>query len=398
MKHILVLVFALAAVSASAYAFSYDIYGNKGTCEDNNGFWCYRCQGTGENIFNKDTCVASSLNCTYSCSTVCGAGCSVNSQCASNLTSDSCQYAGACSSCNCVYAESYCPQNGTIANGFCYYGARYCGYTGCSVNKCLLATDQVCDPATGCVQGTGQPIGEMYEDYRCSGSDVYAKKTTYMCNATACSYSKYDTLVERCPNGCIDGQCDDGACSLNGLVFDCNRLDGFYTGRYCNGNDVYREYRNYTCGNNECAFVVKEILQESCSKCSNGACTVPDSINGNNNGNENNQQPETIPLYEKTLNIGKRIYNGWLFGHGDLVVSTQGRSGTVSFTVTDTNNFGALSVTADTNTLFYGKPGKGTISVPFTEANTIIFTTTSSGWLFFAPATYDIRYVTVEYA
>ena len=397
MRNTAVLLFCAFAISASVYAFSYDIYKTKDVCETNNGFWCYRCQGTGENGLGKDTCLPSSANCTYSCSTVCGADCTANSQCISNLTDDSCQYAGSCSSCRCVYTEEYCPQNGTISSGYCYYGNRQCGYTGCSVSKCALAAGQVCDPANGCVAGTN---GESFEDYRCVNNDVYAKKTLYVCNATACSYSKYDTLVERCGQGCIDGRCDDGTCNLNGLVFDCNRLDGYFGSRFCLGSAVYRTYRNYSCGGSECSYAETQIKEMDCNYCKDGTCS--EMTNTDNNSNPVNKpavNTSNDALPGRTLIMGKKIYNGWLFGRGDLAVSTKiGSRGTVNFTVADTNNFGTLSVVSGTNTLFYGKPGKGNMLLHFSDSTgNIIFTTSSSGWLLFAPATYDVRYVVVEY-
>ncbi len=397
--------FFLAVLLIAGTAFAACSYTDKGSCETSGCFWCYRCQGVEENTFHLDTCVDSNGQCNYGCSRVCGAECATNSDCGIwlNESDDMCHSNGQCSICNCTYSESFCPGNGTIKDGICYYGARDCGSTGCAMSHCVLKEGDICNPDTGCIY-TGSMNNNYTEDYRCDGSKVMATQVFYTCNATNCLYSKSDAFIEDCPGGCDDGKCLDVLCNDYGIIFDCNRLDGYYDESHCIGSDIYRTYRDYKCVNNECTYTPNEVKQGVCQKCSEGKCTNETTIQViYTNYTPPVQVPRnttTAPVIpEMTSHLGGSAYNGFLFGSGDVIIETfRGESGMIEFSVDSTNNFGTLFVTSEGKTLYAGKPKAGRYNINFTNiGSSIKFSTTTSGWFFFAPAFYEIKQITVSY-
>jgi len=81
----------------------------------------------------------------------------------------------------------------------------------------------------------------------CQSGDVYRSRTCHDrgCSADSCfddPYIEYE-LVEECPSGCDSGQCLI-QCTTDS---DCG-TDGFVAGtETCSADDVYQDYRTYTC-------------------------------------------------------------------------------------------------------------------------------------------------------
>lgn len=398
-------IFAANAMTTQCSQFS-----NEQGCENSGCSWCDRCSEKEINNYAADKCVDSNLQCTYSCSKTCGANCTTDSDCAANLTDTTCFFAGKCGTCKCSYQSVGCQKNGTIKEQYgdqiCYYGPRSCTSSGCSVSSCALRAGQICDPFDGCVSCGQDYCGgnEFIIDKKCAGSDIIGKKINYFCGGGQCNVTS-SSYLEKCKNGCNNAQCRDELCNINGLNTDCNKFDGYYGETYCKGNDVYKEYRDYKCGSNECAYTGSEVKVASCSDCQNGRCYdtgVVVNINSSASGaqgssagqgggaspreNSNASLPSTIS--------GGRVYNGFFFGSNSINTKLNGK-GEIKFKVMRTNGVGTLTIENNGQAVLSTR-ATGDYSLHFSDSNLKIYTT-SSGWLFFMPAVYDVGNIDVIY-
>lgn len=408
-----VLLLFLAILAYPTFSASCSFQTSESACEASGCFWCEGCVNNMlGNGLGGDKCVPSSLDCTYSCSMQCGAQCQTNANCQGNITDNTCYYGGICNSCSCVYKQDLCPKNGTIINDeirTCYYSTRLCGTNGCSVQSCAMSEGQICDPENGCRFAATDTLG----DYNCRGTELHANLITYNCNATECVYSKMDTLVERCGNGCNNGKCNEKLCDIYGVKRLCSQQDGFYGDRYCAGNDIYQSYRTYSCGTNECTFTEEARKVSSCdrgmtpsasgSSCQAGKCVDPGQIIYVNYSQPPSQPPsqpainiEPTNAPKVVQNVGGRLFNGLLFGSNKIILPASG-SGQINFTIKQTNRLGALVVEADKRIIFEGNAAPDTYSVPFSASRTMSIYTRSSGWIFFTPAVYDVRSITLSF-
>lgn len=403
MKHAVLILITISIFVTFIAVVSADCssYPNENSCKTNSCFWCNRCAGNSFNLINNygaDKCVSSNLNCTYSCSKLCGSDCSANVDCQNNLSDTDCFYAGACSACKCLYQRSSCPRPGTIQNNAvtdgnavirtCYYGNRQCSSTGCVINTCTLGANSLCHPDDGCITPS--------QESKCVGDDIYTKKQLYSCNATFCSFTKSDfTFTEKCATGCTEGKCNEQPCGYNGIQLNCSTLNGYYS-RYCIGNDVYVEKRDYKCTSDKCEYASSSVKQTTCRECYKGQCVQPSQIIL--------ISPQEPTLRQEINNItyttnrtyaGGRLYNGLLFGSNEINIDVQG-TGRINFSIARTNSMGELVIQSG-RVIFKGKAGPGDYSIPFSNSTRIKFYTTSSGWLLFAPAVYDIGLIMASY-
>lgn len=409
MKYIVAafILFSLVFLIHPANAASCSSYSSETSCKNADCTWCGRCGSAAFNQINNyaaDKCVDSNLQCSYSCSTFCGSQCQSNADCQHNLTDSDCFYNGICSGCSCNYKHSDCPKNGTVlqANGSqtCYFGKRECSSTsGCVISTCQLRSGQVCDPGNGCVscnQADCGNSGSYFEDYKCSGNTVVAKHIIYYCNGTACSYSKSDAVIEQCQSGCDDGKCREQLCSIQGTYFDCNKYDGYYGGQYCQGNDTYGTYRDYSCVSNECQYNSSAIKQGACITNQNTGATGGLNVVNNGQAATASNPNSSITSVTPPTSQGGRLYNGLFFGSNDITLDLGAQhSGYVNFTITKTNGLGKLWVQSG-KTIFTASEA-GSYSIPFENAGSISLSATSSGWVFFMPTVYDVRQIVVWY-
>lgn len=419
-KYILAALFFAFALAVLTVAHAMSVQCSSFTfeqgCKNAGCIWCAKCSGATDaqsasssnryylgNNYLADKCVNTNLECTYSCSTACGANCTANSGCPANLTDTGCSYDGYCSACECVYKKAPCPKPGRIVTQaddarICYYGNRVCGFSGCFVNSCSLRENEICEPDKGCIAAEGS-VGEYLTDYRCSGDNLLAKKVIYVCNATECLFNRTDAFVQQCKNGCLYDACKDEICNIEGRQYDCNQLDGYYGGRFCKGKDVYAAYRDYRCVANECVFTAKETKQLACDDCKNGVCVEnkTETVVYTNQPDQPDSGESSLPPARASslVHPGGRLYNGFFFGANRIILNVKG-SGYVNFTVTKTNKLGLLLVQSGRKTLFSTRQ-TGRYSIPFTNATVITLTATSSGAIFFMPATYDARNIVAVY-
>lgn len=172
----------------------------------------------------------------------------------------------------------------------------------------------------------------------CQGNGVYKNYNTFICSnpgttSSSCSNSIASRLVSSCLSGqvcssgnCIITQCSNGidddndglmdsldsgcwnnindASSYNPLLNNESKstitcfsnaqcgIDGLNGNRFCEGNNVYQNYRTYSCSNaglgtSSCSLTTSKRPIQVCSACSNGACSQI-ACNSNTDCNDNN--------------------------------------------------------------------------------------------------------------
>ena len=243
---------------------------------------------------------------------------------------------------------------------------------------------------------------EFIIDKKCSGSDVTGSIIRYICEGGQCNVTKSD-YVEQCKNGCFNDACRDEICNIDDLQTNCNAYDDFYGSAYCKGNDVFKEHRDYSCGSNECTYTSREVFQQRCSECQNGRCyesgTVVNVANGNAGSASSESQispksPQPSESQRPSSISGGRIYNGFFFGQNAINAKLQG-SGTAEIKVLRGNGVGMLTIEDRGQTIFTTR-NAGNYSFSFENSDLRIYTT-SSGWLFFMPAVYDLGNIEIRY-
>jgi len=195
-----------------------------------------------------------------------------------------------------------CGANQTCENAQCVNNA--CAgddYTGCSGNAVYwfdscdnrlelyqqCTSSQVCQDAQckniGCSTdsqcGADTTIGSPF----CQGNNVYQNYKTYKCNnpgtsLSSCSNSTVARLQTTCTGNqtCSNGSCGSVNCSTNSQCGSSGSIGSFF----CQGNNVYQNYKTYTCNNpgttsSYCSDATSLQLQTICTgnqTCSNGSC------------------------------------------------------------------------------------------------------------------------------
>ncbi|MEM0465714.1 MAG: hypothetical protein QXW97_03375, partial [Candidatus Pacearchaeota archaeon] len=120
-------------------------------------------------------------------------------------------------------------------------------------------------------------IGEEY----CFNNDVYKNFRISICKNPGtvnsyCELSLIPKLIVDCIGQCINGTCiqQQYACYKNS---DCGN-DGFIGDLFCIGNDVYQQYKTYTCLNPgtsqaSCTSSISNVFKQHCAhQCLNGQC------------------------------------------------------------------------------------------------------------------------------
>jgi subtilisin family serine protease len=196
-----------------------------------------------------------------------------------------------CASSSC-YTNSYddiqlvqdCGSSGYSGSNYCYDNDVYKDYInrGCSSGSCYSTTDRI--KQQECGSNYCDPWGPNY----CSGNSVYHQRTCYNkgCSGSSCYSSSYPETekVKDCPAGCnsstgdcttctagwkcqdsthkgyqnsdctwsnvtyCEHGCDSGTCIACTSASHCG-TDGYTGSPYCSNNDVYQNYRTYSCNN-----------------------------------------------------------------------------------------------------------------------------------------------------
>jgi hypothetical protein len=178
------------------------------------------------------------------------------------------------------YYRTYnCDDPGTIYSS-CDYSDNPQSKQTCP-NTCLggVCTDIACNNNADC--GTDGFIGNEY----CSGNDVNDTYRTYTCTdpgqpSASCSFSDVDQTKEPCTYGCGGGSCQIPACFND---TECG-TSGWLDNPYCNTDDVWDTFRNYTCQNPGilsavCNYSDEDKYKTGCvNGCNNSKCVIPCSV------------------------------------------------------------------------------------------------------------------------
>ena len=203
---------------------------------------------------------------------------------------------------------SDCGTNGYIGSVFCQNGDVYqnyrtytCNNAGTANATCTSSTTAQlkinCSGSQTCENGscTDQNIecdsnsdcgsnGYTSSPF-CQNSDVYQNYRTYVCHnsGTVSSYCSNSTSSQLKTNCMGDQACNNGACEDQDIECDSNSdcgVNGYTGSAFCQGNNVYQNYRTYTCHNagsasSYCSSSTSDKLKTTCSgnqTCNNGSC------------------------------------------------------------------------------------------------------------------------------
>lgn len=128
-----------------------------------------------------------------------------------------------------------------------------------------------------CVDDSGCNDDFISENY-CFFGKVYRDSHYFSCNVK-CNEDIERELIEKCDLSCEDGQC------VNFFEFDCTEdyecaINDFVGDRFCQGDDVYQNYKTWTCENpgtedSICSFNKEVKIVDECNLnliCSEGMC------------------------------------------------------------------------------------------------------------------------------
>ena len=148
---------------------------------------------------------------------------------------------------------------------------------GCSNGQCINVT-----PSIACFNNQDCGIDGFSSSQFCSGNAITQNFTTFTCNAQGtsnsfCSNTTTPQLIFTCPDSCNNGQCVSVACSSNS---DCGT--DFLSGPLCSGDNVIRNFINYTCNVpgtflSSCSNQSGSLLVQSCQQnqsCVSGECIL----------------------------------------------------------------------------------------------------------------------------
>ncbi|MBD3249052.1 hypothetical protein GF336_03330, partial [Candidatus Woesearchaeota archaeon] len=112
---------------------------------------------------------------------------------------------------------------------------------------------------------------EFTGDPLCSSGNVYQGYITYECvnpgeSSAECMNNTEKKIKYICEDSCSEGECVSIACSSDS---DCG-TDNYHSSSFCKEDDVYREYREYSCSSpgtsdSRCSYEDKDKLITGCS-------------------------------------------------------------------------------------------------------------------------------------
>lgn len=296
-----------------------------------------------------------------------------------------------CDAKDCEAKTGYYSPNFCKGDVFRVYREYYCATAqGCVFRESERLVED-CDEGVECTQGRCglcDPLecnardGFYGDDFCGISGNVYRQYRDYTCTKGKCAFSLQDIKIADCPHGCTDAKCALPRC------IDCDSKDAFFGESYCKGNSVYRAFRDYFCGDIKCEFKDTEKKLEDCRDCSSGKCVIIKARNERVFEFDVKFSNETM---ERNLTmLPKRIFNGLLFGSNDMRIEADAFVKSVSFAVLDTNKLGEINVFADSDRVFStNKAGLHSVLIN-KYANQIIVSSSSSGFIFWMPAVYDL--------
>lgn len=380
-KHLMILIFLIPILVPISFSQTTcdpikcseqsQLTGNR-YCKDGNAYSSYR-----EYYCSSNECVSRSSEKLIE---QCNFGCSVGTCITCNQT--------ACQAKSGFYGDKFCRDNdirGTYREYSCS-STQGCTFTEtertvetCKDSTCTDGRCGLCDPSV-CNSQDG-----FYDDEFCNiDRDVYKVYRDYSCDLDRCVFKRTEIRVANCSFGCDSGKCTATVCDAG-----CDSKDGYSGQPYCKGNDIYRKYRDYFCALNACDFNETERKIESCITCINGFCAAAPKVS-KDRFFDFNLSFSNITEDVRITRPPDRIYNGFLFGKNDIAINVDAFLTSLNFTVTGTNKLGVLEVSVDDSGVLKVSE-KGSYSAKINKyAKSVKISTTSSGFVFWVPALYDV--------
>jgi hypothetical protein len=249
-------------------------YCTNGYCRDNNncGYeeYCKKAACSS----SEGTCTAKPEFCMTLYDPVCG--------CDDNTYSNECALAaagvnkkkdGECKAdlCKGIICSDYC-------DGYTYYSDGVCAAGTCEYIKTEEKSfecgwyDPECYSDSDCGQNTW--LGQEY----CKEGNVWDAYTEHYCEnpgnpSAECLTLEEEKLKKMCSEECFNGECIGIECYS---ASDCG-VSSWVSEPYCEGNELYQNYKNYICLNpgttfSKCLATNFKRLKESCEVCDNGNC------------------------------------------------------------------------------------------------------------------------------
>ena len=235
----------------------------------------------------KNTCTANQTCSNGNCHNI-NIVCSANSDCGTNgyFGSPYCKFGDVYQ----IYKSYTCNNPGT-ASASCSSSTNDQLITDCTANQTCSSgqchnVSIACDTNSDC--GSNGYIGDAF----CKSGDVYKTYRTYICNnpgtaSASCSSSTNDQLITDCT---ASQTCSNGSCATQSIACDTNSdcgTNGYVGDPFCQSNNVYQNYRTYTCHNpgavnSYCSDSSSSQLKTTCSgnqTCNNGSCTTQNDLN-----------------------------------------------------------------------------------------------------------------------
>tara|TARA_Y100000034_G_scaffold128740_1_gene183913 strand:- start:3097 stop:7272 length:4176 start_codon:yes stop_codon:yes gene_type:complete len=195
--------------------------------------------------------------------------------------------------------DSDCGSDGFVGSDFCSENDRYqnyrefsCSNPGTISSSCGSSTEprlkEVCsfDCSGGLCVGECNLDSECDDDFYsedyCRENEVVRDLHDFGCVEHFCVEDVSVEGLEMCSELCENGLCVDVECNLDS---ECGE-DGFEGETYCQGDDVYQNYRSYMCLNagtsiSMCSDDLDPTLVEECENgCENGVCITEICDNG----------------------------------------------------------------------------------------------------------------------
>ena len=153
---------------------------------------------------------------------------------------------------------------------------------GCTGSCACNNTDVSCGLYPAC---NSCNVLDSYSANFCNGSDVYRNFNDYSCASQQCNPAIILQLVQSCNGTCVNGACacsgSDTNCGTYPSCNNCNSLDS-YSANYCTGNDVYKNFSDYSCANQNCNPAITPQLVQSCvgnnGICQSSACACSNTV------------------------------------------------------------------------------------------------------------------------
>lgn len=273
-----------------------------------------------------------------------------NGLCAENIISeliDECSFQ--CIDGSCI-EEPGCSKSSDC--GIDYYGGDYClngdAYNDFHDFSCILGE---CSEQT--ISTFHEDCGEDYNsewNYYCDVNDVHRirEEISKGCEFGSCIESSFwrDDFVEYCEYGCEDGECSDNpeepVCSIDS---DCS--SDYYSDKYCEQDNLYRDFHDFSCVEGECVKdITMELVEECDYNCKNAQCI---------------EEPEDDD--DKECSSGSKRYEGKdycgdgfcdeLNGENEVSCYSDCKT-TIKRTVTDSNDADAKSTMQESKAIMLG--------------------------------------------